>query len=180
MQGTSHYTVYGNHIYLKYSIICRKCERYLITSLWFWIGRLCDWFRISRHTRIHLEADRAPNVTPVVFYGTRSYYVTILCLLSFLLALSLTAFFDFMTVRVTVCTLTSIRRLSLPFSMHFPGCRLGEFDLQSVALSVIIFSYSHNLLKCVGDILGEIRCSSLVGVERLRSLLIKQRNKRKK
>ena len=131
MQGISLYklyTVYGNHIYLKYSIICRKCERYLIRSLWFWIGRLCDWFRISRHTRIHLEADRAPNVTPLVFYGTRSYYVTILCLLSFLLALSLAAFFDFMTARVTVCTLTSIRRLSLPFSIHFPGYRPGEFD----------------------------------------------------
>ena len=101
MQGISLYklyTVYGNHIYLKYSIICRKCERYLIRSLWFWIGRLCDWFRISRHTRIHLEADRAPNVTPLVFYGIRSYYVTILYLLSFLLALTLTAFFDFMTV----------------------------------------------------------------------------------
>ena len=115
MQGTSLYklyTVYENHIYLKYSIICRKCERYLIRSLWFWIGRLCDWFRISRHTRIHLEADRAPNVTPLVFYGARSYYVTILCLLSFLLALTLTSFFDFMTVRVTVFTLTSICRLS--------------------------------------------------------------------
>ena len=86
MQGTSLYKLYtvnGNHIYLKYSIICRKCERYLIRSLSFWIGRLCDWFRISRHTRIHLEADRAPNVIPRVLRHTK-----LLCdhpLLTFLL-----------------------------------------------------------------------------------------------